>query len=90
MLDLGANVICSSDNLVQFAVMGEVFARNVLGLPQPSVGILNVGSEQLKGHESVQLAFYALQNIDLPIKFHAYVYYSLDFPNTYYYHLTIK
>ena len=73
MLDLGANVICSSDNLVQFAVMGEVFARNVLGLPQPSVGILNVGSEQLKGHESVQLAFYALQNIDLPIKFHGFI-----------------
>jgi glycerol-3-phosphate acyltransferase PlsX len=73
MLDLGANVICDSDNLVQFAVMGEVFARNVLGLAQPSVGLLNVGSEQLKGHESVQLAFNALQNIDLPIKFHGFI-----------------
>ena len=73
MLDLGANVICDSDNLVQFAVMGEVFARNVLGLDQPSVGLLNVGSEQLKGHESVQLAFNALQNIDLPIKFHGFI-----------------
>ena len=73
MLDLGANVICDSDNLVQFAVMGEVFARNVLGLAQPSVGLLNVGSEQLKGHESVQLAFNALQSIDLPIKFHGFI-----------------
>jgi len=73
MLDLGANVTCDSDNLVQFAVMGEVFARNVLGLNQPSVGLLNVGSEQLKGHESVQLAFNALQNIDLPIKFHGFI-----------------
>lgn len=73
MLDLGANVICNSDNLVQFAVMGEVFARNVLGLAQPSVGLLNVGSEQLKGHESVQLAFNSLQNIDLPMKFHGFI-----------------
>lgn len=73
MLDLGANVVCDAENLVQFAVMGEVFARNVLGLEQPSVGILNVGSESLKGHESVQLAFNALQNIDLPIKFHGFV-----------------
>ncbi len=73
MLDLGANVVCDATNLVQFAVMGEVFARNVLGLKQPSVGILNVGTEQLKGHESVQLAFNALQNIDLPIKFHGFI-----------------
>ena len=73
MLDLGANVICDSDNLVQFAVMGEVFARNVLGLAQPTVGLLNVGSEQLKGHESVQLAFNALQSIDLPMKFHGFI-----------------
>ncbi|MFN8701017.1 MAG: phosphate acyltransferase, partial [Rhodospirillales bacterium] len=37
MLDLGANVQCNADNLVQFAIMGEVFARAVLGLEQPSV-----------------------------------------------------
>lgn len=73
MLDLGANVTCDSDNLIQFAVMGEVFARNLFGIKQPSVGILNVGSESLKGHESVQLAFNALQNTDLPIKFHGFV-----------------
>jgi phosphate acyltransferase len=73
MLDLGANVICDSDNLVQFAVMGEVFARNVLGLAQPTVGLLNVGSEQLKGHESVQLAFNALQSIDLPMRFYGFI-----------------
>jgi phosphate acyltransferase len=73
MLDLGANVVCDADNLVQFAVMGEVFARNFLGLEQPSVGILNVGSEELKGHDSVKNAFNILQNIDLPIKFHGFV-----------------
>ncbi|MBL6932814.1 MAG: phosphate acyltransferase PlsX [Rhodospirillales bacterium] len=73
MLDLGANVVCDAENLVQFAVMGEVFARNVLGLEQPSVGILNVGSEELKGHDSVKHAFNTLQNIDLPIKFHGFI-----------------
>lgn len=48
MLDLGANVECDAENLVQFAVMGEAFARNELGLAEPSVGILNVGVEVLK------------------------------------------
>ena len=56
MLDLGANVECDADNLVQFAVMGDVFARTVLGVLQPTVGLLNVGSEELKGHEAVREA----------------------------------
>ena len=49
MLDLGANVDCDANNLVQFAVMGEVFARNVLGLAEPSIGLLNVGCRRLQG-----------------------------------------
>ena len=49
MLDLGANIECNAENLVQFAVMGEVLARQMLGLQNPSVGILNVGAEDLKG-----------------------------------------
>ncbi|MBT3238811.1 MAG: phosphate acyltransferase PlsX [Rhodospirillaceae bacterium] len=73
MLDLGANVVCNSDNLVQFAVMGEVFARNVFHIKQPSIGILNIGSEELKGHDSVKQTFNILQNIDLPIRFHGFV-----------------
>ncbi len=51
MLDLGANVECDAENLVQFALMGDVFARTVLGLAQPTVGLLNVGSEDLKGND---------------------------------------
>jgi len=73
MLDLGANVVCDADNLVQFAVMGEVFARNYYGLEQPSIGILNVGTEDLKGHDEVRQAFAILQKIDLPIHFHGFV-----------------
>ncbi len=73
MLDLGANIECDANNLVQFAVMGEVFARNVLGLDKPSVGILNVGVEDLKGNSAVKEAAAILQNSHLPIKFHGFV-----------------
>ncbi|MDH5750303.1 MAG: phosphate acyltransferase PlsX [Rhodospirillales bacterium] len=73
MLDLGANVNCDADNLVQFAVMGEVFARHVLGLKQPSIGILNVGQEELKGNVAVKTAAAILQESDLPIKFYGFV-----------------
>ena len=73
MLDLGANVECDADNLVQFAVMGEVFARTVLGVSQPSIGLLNVGSEEQKGHEEVRAAATLLRNTDLPVRFHGFV-----------------
>ena len=73
MLDLGANDECDAENLVQFAVMGEVFARNVLGLEQPSIGILNVGAEGLKGNEAVKKAALTLQTTQLPIKFYGFV-----------------
>ena len=73
MLDLGANVECDARNLVEFAVMGEVFARILLGIEQPSVGILNVGSEELKGNDAVRGAAAILRNGSLPIKFHGFV-----------------
>jgi glycerol-3-phosphate acyltransferase PlsX len=73
MLDLGANIECDADNLVQFAVMGEVFARHVLGLDQPTIGILNVGAEGPKGNEAVKQASAILKESPLPIKFHGFV-----------------
>lgn len=73
MLDLGANVDCTVDNLVQFAVMGEVFSRTVLGVIKPTVGLLNVGSEEFKGHETVRGAAKMLQELDLPITFHGFI-----------------
>ena len=73
MLDLGANIECDADNLVQFAVMGEVYARNELKLEQPSIGILNVGVEGLKGNDSVKEAAGILQKSSLPIKFFGFV-----------------
>ncbi|MBK8175587.1 MAG: phosphate acyltransferase PlsX [Rhodospirillales bacterium] len=73
LLDLGANVSCDAKNLVEFAVMGEVFARNVLKLKNPSVGILNVGEEDLKGNDSVRKAAAILQSSTLAIRFHGFV-----------------
>ena len=73
MLDLGANVECDADNLVQFAVMGEVFARTVMGLEDPTVALLNVGTEELKGKDEVKLAATMLRDTDLPIVFKGFV-----------------
>lgn len=56
MLDLGANLSCDARNLVQFAVMGEVFARTLLGVDDPTIGLLNVGSEEIKGNDELREA----------------------------------
>ncbi len=73
MLDLGANTISDSRNLVEFAVMGDVFARAVLGLPAPTIGLLNIGSEELKGDERVQKAAEILRASHLAPQFHGFV-----------------
>jgi glycerol-3-phosphate acyltransferase PlsX len=62
-LDLGANVDCDSDHLVQFALMGAMFARAILGVPTPSIGLLNVGTEELKGDDTVRAAANVLKEI---------------------------
>jgi glycerol-3-phosphate acyltransferase PlsX len=72
-LDLGANAECDADNLVQFAVMGEVFARAVLGVTKPTVGLLNIGTEEAKGHETIREAAAALRASHLPIEFRGFV-----------------
>src|SRR6202790_2212481 len=73
MLDLGANVECDAENLIQFALMGDVFARTVLGLVQPTVGLLNVGSEDLKGNDAVRGASARLRGGMTPIRFHGFI-----------------
>ncbi len=54
MLDLGANIECSPDQLFQFAVMGSILASSVDGNKLPSIGLLNIGSEAIKGHETIK------------------------------------
>ncbi len=56
MLDLGANTRASPEQLGQFAAMGTIVARDVYGLSTPRVGLLNIGEEDIKGHEIVQSA----------------------------------
>jgi glycerol-3-phosphate acyltransferase PlsX len=73
MLDFGANIECDAENLVQFAVMGAIFARAVLGMPEPTIGVLNVGEEELKGRETVRGAAEILRSASLPGRFHGFV-----------------
>jgi glycerol-3-phosphate acyltransferase PlsX len=73
VLDLGANVECDAENLVQFALMGDVFARTVLGILHPTIGLLNVGEEDLKGNDAVRGAAARLRGALTPISFHGFV-----------------
>ena len=73
VLDLGANVECSDDNLVQFALMGDIFAQCVLGIKKPKIGLLNVGSEDIKGNSVVKLAHENLKRIEKQINFYGFV-----------------
>ncbi len=74
VLDVGANISVTAEQLVDFAVMGEAFARAILGLERPTVGILNVGSEDVKGNDSVKGAAHILRNnSSLPIEFAGFV-----------------
>jgi glycerol-3-phosphate acyltransferase PlsX len=67
LLDVGANVDCKANNLAQFAVMGEIYARCVLKIDSPRVGLLNVGEEESKGNDLTHEAFPLLKA--LPIRF---------------------
>jgi glycerol-3-phosphate acyltransferase PlsX len=73
MLDLGANVSCDVANLVQFAVMGDVFARTVLGLAEPSIGLLNIGAEEIKGREELRQAVAVLRQTPLAKQIYGFV-----------------
>jgi glycerol-3-phosphate acyltransferase PlsX len=70
MLDMGANVECRPIHLVQFALMGEVYSRRVLGVPRPTVAILANGEEESKGTELTRAAAAALRKA--PIDFRGY------------------
>ena len=69
MLDLGANISCSARNLVQFAVMGEVYSRTILGIEDPTLGLLNVGTEDTKGNLVLQKAADIIRGIDFSGEF---------------------
>ena len=73
MLDLGANAQCDIRNLVEFAVMGACFTRAMTGLDHPKVGLLNIGTEDLKGPDLLRDAAAILREADLDLDFHGFI-----------------
>ena len=71
VLDLGANVDSSAKQLVQFAVMGSVLAESIEGRKNPTIGLLNIGAEEMKGNERVKEAAVLLSKTDL--NYHGFV-----------------
>jgi len=65
MLDLGANIDSSAEVLYQFALMGSVLTRAVDNIENPTVGLLNIGEEEIKGNEQVKAAHKILSESDL-------------------------
>ncbi len=72
-LDMGANIECNADVLFQFAIMGSAFARAVKKIEKPTIGVLNVGSEEMKGHDEVKNVAEMLKNSPLKDQFYGYV-----------------
>ena len=64
VLDVGANVDCKAEHLVQFAVMGEAYAKDVLKIVKPKVGLLSNGEEESKGNETTKEAFEAIKKLE--------------------------
>ncbi|TVQ99948.1 MAG: phosphate acyltransferase PlsX [Desulfovibrionales bacterium] len=65
LIDVGANVDCKPHNLLQFAIMADVLAKSVLGVPRPRIGLMSIGEEEGKGNYQVKLAFDLLRKSSL-------------------------
>ncbi|MEO1305996.1 MAG: phosphate acyltransferase PlsX [Pseudomonadota bacterium] len=73
VLDVGANLDADSDQLVTFAIMGEAYARAVTGKTKPTIGLLNIGSEEDKGRDTLKLAADRLREPELGLDFRGYI-----------------
>ncbi len=73
MLDLGADIAADATQLVEFAIMGAAFARAVHGVQNPRVALLNIGEEELKGHESIREGARLMRESGLPIDFRGFI-----------------
>ena len=71
MLDLGANSTCTAEQLYQFALMGNLVAREIKGISSPKVALLNIGEEEIKGHEMIKEASILLE--ESPINYVGYI-----------------
>ncbi|MFT3965590.1 MAG: phosphate acyltransferase PlsX [Sphingobium sp.] len=74
MLDLGANTECDARNLVQFAIMGAAYAHTFMGLDNPRVRLLNIGTEELKGTDEIREASTILRGAtNVPFRFDGFI-----------------
>ncbi|CAN7360621.1 phosphate acyltransferase PlsX [Phenylobacterium sp. LjRoot164] len=73
VLDVGANVDCDAERLVEFAILGEAFHRAAHGVAKPTVGLLNVGAEDMKGHEEVRQAHGILRSGKFDLDYRGFV-----------------
>ena len=73
VLDVGATIGADASQLVEFAVMGEAMARCLFGLDKPTVGLLNIGVEEIKGVEQVKEAGRILRDAKLPLEYIGFV-----------------
>ena len=73
VLDVGANVGADARQLVEFTLMGAAMARALFGIDKPSVGLLNIGVEEVKGVDEIKKAAAVLKEAPLPIRYHGFV-----------------
>ena len=73
VLDLGANIECDAENLIQFAIMGSAFYSDIYGMETPSVGLLNVGEEDQKGFDYLREAAKVLNLEKLDVNYQGFV-----------------
>ncbi len=73
LVDMGANVVCTPEQVVQFALMGEVYARRILGVVRPRVGVVANGEEEGKGTDLTRAAAAALRKPESGVEFRGYV-----------------
>ena len=73
VLDVGANVEADAAQLVSFAIMGEAYARATLGKERPTIGLLNIGSEEMKGHDEVREAHEILRTSGLDLDYRGFI-----------------
>lgn len=65
IIDAGANTVCKPENFLQFGMMGAIYMKEVFGLDSPKIGLLNVGTENQKGNETIKQAYNLLDEADI-------------------------
>ncbi len=73
VLDVGANLEADAQQLLTFAIMGEAYSRAVTGSEKPKIGLLNIGTEEMKGHDEIRQAADLIRNSGLDFDYIGYV-----------------